>query len=49
MERMATVTEIWKFFGKTENCTSLADFRNEWAQLSDEEKEFFKKEVGAVI
>jgi hypothetical protein len=49
MEKAATVTEVWKFFGRTPACPDLKAFQAEWKALSDEEKEFFKTEVGKTL
>lgn len=43
--KMASVSDVWKFFGKSPSCNSLKDFQEEWKALSDEDKIFFKTEV----
>jgi len=44
-EMEATIKDIKEFFGYT----SLAQLRDEWASLTEEEKKYFKEAVGAEI
>ena len=43
--KLAGLTEIKKYF----EFISMEQFRKEWNALSEEDKEFFKVEVGKII
>lgn len=42
MAKVAGVAEVMRFF----EYDRMADFRNDWRELSEAEKEFFRTEVG---
>ena len=44
-ERLASIAEVQRFFGSGD----LKKFRDEWRALTDEEKYFFKVEVGKLL
>ena len=44
-QKQATVAEIKRYF----EIASMQAMKEEWQKLSDEEKEFFRVEVGKVI
>ncbi len=44
-ERMANLREVMKYFGST----NTKQFAEEWKELTPEEKDWFKTEVGALI
>jgi hypothetical protein len=50
MSTSTTIKDVSDFFktGDPER-DSLSQFKDEWMSLSDEEREFFKAEVGKVI
>ena len=45
MEKKATANDVKKYF----EYATVADFKKDWDRLNDEEKEFFRVEVGRVI
>lgn len=43
-EKTNTLSELKKFFTSEGETMSIADFKVEWGQLSDEEKDWFKSQ-----